>query len=140
MNRMPYELSFEKPLEIGDRDPYFNECCVGGDVVSAQLLPTIRAQYEKVRADQEDWGWFIWFRRGPVQLAVDIFCDEPERGEFRMHVTSRIRRFLLPDPVRDTPELEALKDSVVALLADWIGTPPRVVRLDADFAPVGDGG
>ncbi|MCL5278989.1 MAG: hypothetical protein M1376_03670 [Planctomycetes bacterium] len=56
---MPYEISFLKKVEPTDPDPYINDCCIGGDVVSARLLPLVREQYEAVQAEQEDWGWFI---------------------------------------------------------------------------------
>ena len=61
---MPYEVSFTKRVPIADREQYFNECCVGGDIVVDVLLPSVRARYEQVQTHQEDWGWFIWFRKG----------------------------------------------------------------------------
>jgi len=136
---LPYELSFTKRIEVDDASEYFNECCYGGDVVSDLLLPTIRERYEHVRANQEDWGWFIWFRRGRVSLAVDICCDDPDTGEFRIHLISRIRRLLFSSRVVDTPDLDELETIVVDLLAGWVGEPLRVIHLDREFAPA-DGG
>ena len=74
---MPYEIAFTKRLDVADTDVYINECCWGGDVVTEQLLPTVNARYEDVQRDQEDWGWFIWFRKGRTSLAIDVFCDVP---------------------------------------------------------------
>ena len=53
---MPYELAFEKALDITETDRYFNECCIGGDIVSAALLPALQARYGTVESGQEDWG------------------------------------------------------------------------------------
>ena len=61
---MPYELSFTKRVPIVDREQYINECCIGGDVVVNRLLPSVRSRYTDVQTNQEDWGWFIWFRQG----------------------------------------------------------------------------
>lgn len=97
---MPYELSFTKVVGIQDREQYINECCVGGDVVRDELLPLVRARYEDVQTEQEDWGWFIWFRSGPVRLAIDIFTDDPDTGTFRIHLTARVKRFVAFERVR----------------------------------------
>jgi hypothetical protein len=67
---MPYELSFSKQLPHIDREQYINDCCIGGDLVVNQLLPSVQARYTDVQTEQEDWGWFIWFRKGNVRLAV----------------------------------------------------------------------
>lgn len=130
---MPYELSFRKKVAPADPDQYFNECCVGGDVVSARLLPQIEERYTHVRADQEDWGWFVWFRSENIALAVDICCDDPEAGDFRVHLTSRRRRRLLPAVIEDTPELEDVRALVVSSLEGWVEGPVRVARLDSDY-------
>src|SRR5919108_2182638 len=97
---MPYELSFTKRVPLLDREEYINECCVGGDKVAEQLLPALRRQYgDDLNPVQEDWGWFIWFQSGGVKLAVDIFTDDPEVGEFRIHLTSRKKRLLFYNAV-----------------------------------------
>jgi hypothetical protein len=74
---MPYELSFRKRVPITNREDYINECCVGGDVVVNHLLPSVRARYTDVETNQEDWGWFIWFRKGAVRLAIDVPLISP---------------------------------------------------------------
>jgi hypothetical protein len=119
--RVPYELSFTRAVRIQDRDQYINECCVGGDVVRDELLPIVTARYEDVQTEQEDWGWFIWFRKGPVRLAIDIFTDDPDVGAFRIHLTSRTKRLLVFDRVTDTPELDELREAVTARLTVWAG-------------------
>ncbi len=122
---MPYEVKFTKRVEVDDPEEYINDCCWGGDVVSQRLLPAIKKSYRDVQADQEDWGWFIWFRHGDLRLAVDIFCDDPETGEFRAHLSARRERFLRSD-LEDRIELDRLRDLVVSQLAEWVGTAPEV--------------
>jgi hypothetical protein len=135
---MPYEVSFTRRVPIADREQYINECCVGGDVVVDQLLPSVRALYVDIQTDQEDWGWFIWFRKGNVKLAIDVFADDPEAGAFRIHLTSRTKRLLVLDTVADSPELEELRTSVVSELAAWVGGPVKVTRLDRNYMDKGD--
>lgn len=129
---MPYEIAFAKTLEVLDEDQYIDPCCWGGDLVVARLLPRIVDEYQRVRTEQEDWGWFIWFRRGSVRLAVDVFCDDPATGAFRVHLTSRVKHLLFLDRVVDVPELDELNQFVVAELESWTGEPCAVTRLDAD--------
>ena len=118
---MPYELTFVKGgLVVADADLYINECCWGGDIVVQQLLPKIKERYEVVDEGQEDWGWYIQLRKGVVALAVDVFCDDPKAGEFRVHLTSRLKRLLILSRVADTPELDEFRDLVVPLLNDWL--------------------
>jgi hypothetical protein len=130
---MPYELSFTKRVPITDRDQYINDCCVGGDVVANQLLTSVRARYMDVQTDQEDWGWFIWFRRSNVRLAIDVFTDDPDTGTFRVRLTSRTKRLLFFDSVVDTPELEDLRALVASELTSWLGGAVKVDRVDGDF-------
>jgi len=134
--RMPYEVSFTKRVPIVDRDQYINDCCIGGDVVVDQLLPSIRAQYENVQTNQEDWGWFIWFRKGKVRLAFDVFTDDSKAGAFRVHLTSRTKRWLVLNSVIDTPELEDLRARVGSVLIDWVGGAVKITRLDRNYSPV----
>jgi len=61
---MPYEISFAKQVPLLDREEYINVCCVGGDAVVNQLLPSVRSRYIDIQTNQEDWGWFIWFNKG----------------------------------------------------------------------------
>ena len=126
---MPYELSFTKPLDVPRSDDYINECCYGGDVISDELQPLVTARYGDVEANQEDWGWFLWFREGDVRLAIDIMCDDPAAGAFRVRLTSRKRGWLFTKVV-DTPELEELRSTVTARLTEWAGVPVSVERVD----------
>ena len=128
---MPYELSFTKRVPVIDRELYINACCVGGDVVVNRLLPAVRARYAGIQTNQEDWGWFIWFRQGHVRLAVDVFTDDPDEGVFRVLLTSRTRRLLVLDTVVDTPELEDLRALVVAELTAWAGAQVSIAHLDS---------
>jgi hypothetical protein len=135
---MPYEVSFTRRVPVVDREKYINDCCIGGDVVVEHLLPSIRARYTDVRTNQEDWGWFIWFRNGNVRLAIDVFTDDPETGAFRVHLTSRTRRLLVLDTVVDTPDLEELRALVASELAAWVGGEVRVTRLDRNHSARND--
>jgi len=87
-----------------------------------RLLPAISARFEDIQANQEDWGWFIWFRRCPVSLAVDIFCDDPQQGKFRLHLTSSIKRWLLFRSMQDTSALEEVRQLVVDEIKTWVGS------------------
>ena len=130
---MPYELSFTKSVPITDREQYINDCCVGGDGVINQLLPTVEARYTHVRSHQEDWGWFIWFRKNDIALAIDVVTDDPDTGAFRIHLTSRTKRWLLFNEVVDTPELEEVRALVTSELKTWVGAPISCVRLDSNY-------
>jgi hypothetical protein len=77
---MPYEITFTKSLSVRDESIYINECCWGGDVVRDELLPLVSQNAADLQTGQEDWGWFIWFKRGQVHLAIDICCDDPRKG------------------------------------------------------------
>ena len=96
-----------------------------------QLLPVLRARYEDIETNQEDWGWFAWFKDASSNLAVDVFCDNSDAGEFRIHVTSNVPRFLFGAKVVDTPELEPLLGIVIDAISKWTGQAPQVTRLDA---------
>ena len=127
---MPYEISFSKILQITDRSAYINDCCVGGDVIMHRLLPAVRAGFGDVQANQEDWGWFIWFRSGRTSMAIDIVTDGADAGMFRLRLTARRKRLGLFDTVVDSPELEGVRRLVEGELAGWTDTPCRVVRVD----------
>lgn len=129
---MPYALTFRKQVPIANRDLYINECCVGGDLVLDQLLPTLRKSYSGIFSNQEDWGWFAWFDKSGVKLAVDVFTTDSSLGEFQILLTSRRRRFLLGSKVQDTPELEQLRQLVSTELEAWPVTGLRVERVDGE--------
>ena len=135
---MPYEISFTKRVPIVDRDQYINDCCIGGDVVVDHLLPSVRARYTHVQANQEDWGWFIWFRKGNVRLAIDVFTDDPAEGIFRVHLTSRKKLFLLVSHVCDTSELEELRADVTSQLTNWGAAAITTTRLDRSYTAVSE--
>src|SRR5207244_275388 len=126
---MPYAVSFTKRVSVVDREQYINDCCIGGDVVVNQLLPYVKARYSDIQTHQEDWGWFIWFRKGNVRLAIDVFTDNPDEGDFRIHLTSRTKRFLFLNSVIDTSELEELRSLVASYLASWAGVADEGARI-----------
>jgi hypothetical protein len=126
---MAYEISFTKKLAIQNTGKYLNECCWGGDAVRDELLPLIGETFQKIQTDQEDWGWFIWFRQGPVYLTIDIVCDDPESGKFRIHLTSRTKKFRLFNRVADTPELDRVREMVCSKIQAWAGSC-RVERIE----------
>jgi hypothetical protein len=130
---MPYAVSFTKRVPIPSRERYINDCCVGGDQVVDQLLPLVRARYSDIQTNQEDWGWFIWFRKGNVRLAIDVFTEDSECGTFRVHLTSRVKQFLILDAVVDTPELEELREIVEAELTGWSGHAVETAHLDREY-------
>ncbi|QOK92872.1 hypothetical protein HF908_16205 [Ralstonia pseudosolanacearum] len=132
---MPYALTFHKALEIVDRDRYFNACCVGGDLVLAQLLPVLREAYGEVQSDQEDWGWFAWFEHSGIKLAVDVFADDDMPQAFTVHLTARVPRFFLGAKVRDTGELEQLQHCVCNALASWPVVNLNAERVDDKYRP-----
>jgi hypothetical protein len=120
--RMPYELRFIKKVAAKNPESYINECCWGGDAVRDQLLPLISGNFEDIETNQEDWGWFIWFRKGPIRLAIDIFCDDLKSGAFRVHLSSTRRRLLFVRSFVDSPELEKVKDLVCSEIQVWAGS------------------
>ena len=136
---VPYELAFTKSFEVSCDDPeargphafYINDCCWGGDVVSNLLLPLVKADYERIQAGQEDWGWMIWFRKGDQRFQINIHCDVPKEGEFRIHLVA-FRRKWLRRRVADTPELEALRKAVVEKLHEWV-SKVKVTPMGPDF-------
>jgi hypothetical protein len=117
---MPYELSFTKPLTVADDSVYINDCCWGGDVIRDHFLPMIQGRYQQVQTEQEDWGWFIWFKQGPISLALDIHTDD-RAGSFRIILTSR-KKELFFSHQEDTVQLDHLRDLVVEELKRWAGS------------------
>lgn len=123
---MPYVLNFTRPVPVTPGVDYINPCCLGGDGVFAALLPALRARYGPLEPDQEDWGWYLWWRASDVQLAVDVHTHDVDAGEFEIHLTARRRRRWFGTAVVDTPELEALRDCVVEALRAWPAADVRV--------------
>jgi len=124
---MPYEIALTRLVPISDPQQYFNACCVGGDVVVDALLPAVREHYEDIQTNQEDWGWFIWFRKGKVKLAIDVHTDDGDAGEFRIRLTSRTKAWIGYKEA-DTPELEDLCTLVERELAKWSATNVMVSK------------
>jgi hypothetical protein len=116
---MPYEVCFTKKLESKNSSLYFNQCCRGGDIVRDHLQPEIQSKFGQIQTGQEDWGWFIWVQRGRAMLCVDIFCDEPVDGNFRIHLTVRGRKILFLKFLEDSEELRNLLKTVRSKLEDW---------------------
>jgi hypothetical protein len=134
---VPYIVTCTVELPATDREQYINECCIGGDVVLERLLPALRGRYgADLAAVQEDWGWFAWFDDAGVNLAVDVHTHDPTRGEFQLHLTSRRRRFLFGSKIEDTPELEELRDLVLAELESWPARELAVERVNERYMPV----
>jgi len=128
---MPYEITFSKRLNVSDREQYLNDCCIGGDVLLDVLLPELRKTYGGLMTNQEDWGWFAWFRDRDVRLSVDVFCDDPETGSYRIHLTSRVPKWIFGERTEDTAELESLRGRVIHYLAAWLGGTPQATRIEA---------
>ena len=127
---MPYELSFTKRVEVFDRTRYINGCCIGGDVVSAALLPALQAHYGKVETGEEDWGWFMCATSDGLRIAVDIFTEDDLVGRFMARAATSRKRPLLGWREVDTDALEELREIVQARLTEWVGQPPLVVHVD----------
>jgi hypothetical protein len=132
---MPYIVSFVKSVAVADREQYINDCCIGGDLVLEQLLPSFRERYGDLQSNQEDWGWFAWFEHSGVKLAVDVHTNDAAVGEFQVHLTSRKPRLLLGAKIQDTPELEALRALVVSRLQLWAVARLAVERVDEKYMP-----
>src|SRR4051812_11892513 len=118
---MPYEISFTKRLKVAPAGHYINPCCWGGDIVRDRLLPCFLKR-SKLITGQEDWGWYIWFREGKVRYEIDIHCDNAGTGEFRVRLTSRLKKLFQRSQTEDRPPLEDIKTEVLANLEYWAGS------------------
>ena len=127
---MPYELTFTYPIVSAGAADYINDCCYGGDVITARLLPLVTNRYEEVDTGQEDWGWFIWFRHGSHRLAIDVHCHDIPTGAFAIHLVSRTPRWFFRDVVADVPELDVVLTLVKEEISAWLGVEPIVTTLD----------
>jgi hypothetical protein len=129
---LPLELTFALPgLLVPATADYINDCCWGGDVVIARLLPVLSPRYRHLDSGQEDWGWYVWLTEGDLRLQFDVFCDSPAQAAFRAHLVSLRRRRLLPDIVVDLPPLDDLAALVVPVLESWSGRPCPPVHVPA---------
>lgn len=129
---MAYEIQFRANLTPPDPDIYINECCWGGDVIRDRLLPKIQQHFPDCFTEQEDWGWFIWIRRDPILLAVDIYCDDSTNGEFRIHVSARKKKWFSFSAPADVPEVDELKRLVTQELSEWAEVV-AVRKFSSDF-------
>lgn len=132
---MPYQIVFTKTFPVPNTDDYVSGCCWGGDVVARRLLPVVEVRCRDIRCNQGDRGWFILFRDGAVNLAIDISCDDPAMGLFRVHLTSKTRKWV-SSRIVDSPELEMLKKVVLAQLALWPVSGLSSAKLDEEYREV----
>jgi hypothetical protein len=134
---MPYIVSFVKAVQVAEPEQYINDCCIGGDIVLDGLLPVLRERYgSDLQSNQEDWGWFAWFEKSGVKLAVDVHTNDHKAGDFQLHLTSRRPRLLLGAKVQDTPELEQLRELVVSRLQSWPVERLTVERVDEKYMAI----
>lgn len=101
----------------------------------AGSCPSSRTAIATSGATNRTKGWFIWFRDGTLNPAIDIFCDDCSRGVFRVHLTSKTRRSV-SSRIVDAPELDMLKVTVVAQLSMWPVNGLAVSRVDAEYRAV----
>jgi hypothetical protein len=135
-SHLTYELTFTHHFSIASRDHYVNDCCFGGDLIVQQLLPVVSiAEHDDIQTNQEDWGWFIWFRRGSLRMSIDVNCQDIECGSFAIHLGARRPRLLFGATPVDAPELDSLRDQVVAALRRWLNVDPEVRKLEPGEIP-----
>src|SRR5438270_736536 len=154
---MPYEVSFKKRLTVGDRageEEYFNDCCWGGDVIGKHLEPLVARNYQRVKVEQEDWGWYLWFEKNGVGLEINIMCDDEGTGQFRIHLVStegdansmhasrnELRAFVIDEPPRPLARYSRqLASQVYCLHTDGIvswhlNTWRTTVQIERRFRP-----
>ena len=92
-------------------------------------------RYGDLQSNQEDWGWFAWFERSAIKLAIDVHTNDGSAGEFQIHITSRKPRLLVGAKIEDTPELEELRELVVSGLRSWSVTKLEVERVNEKYMP-----
>jgi hypothetical protein len=129
---MAYEIEFTAQISVSNPHIYINDCCWGGDVVRDRLMPLVRGRFSDIQTAQEDWGWFIWFRRGAVLLAIDIFCDEKATGRFRIHISANKKKWLILRSTVDSSETSEIKEAVAGEIRKW-GTIVKITRFSPDF-------
>lgn len=135
---MPFEIRFSKKLEIKDSDKYINECCIGGDLVLAEIEKAgfvSDKTNEKVSRGQEDWGWYLWFWRGNAKFEVNICFDNEEEVDpagYRIHIIRQIKAGLFSKKMEDTDEVGEIKDEVKERIERWTGKPCVVEKIKLD--------
>jgi hypothetical protein len=72
-------------------------------------------------------------KSGVVDLAIDIHTEDEVMGGFRIHLTSRVKRWGLFTRVEDTPELEQLRTEVIAQLESWVDSAITTTHLDREY-------
>jgi hypothetical protein len=124
---MAYEIEFRAKFTVADPEVYINDCCWGGDVIRNKLLPVVRAGFRDVQTSQEDWGWFIWMKRGTKRISIDIFCDDKEGGTFRIRIAGSQKGWINRKPLDDS-EVESIKNMVINEIGKF-GQIERVERI-----------
>lgn len=128
---MAYEIELTALLTVPDPEIYINDCCWGGDVIRDRLVAGIATGYDHMETLQEDWGWYIWMRRGEQWSGVDIYCDNKQSGEFRIHISGWQARWLGRKHIEGN-DLEHIKDVTVNEIGKW-GKVIKVRKFTADF-------
>jgi hypothetical protein len=120
--RMAYEIRFTKNFTPPDPSLYNNNSCWGGDLVTQQLLPDITPNFEDVESGQEDWGWFIWCWHDKVRLEINIICDAPQTGGFRIQLYANKKTLPFLTGPENPEELEKIRQLVCTRVEAWAGS------------------
>jgi hypothetical protein len=128
---VPYDVTFTHRFEVADPSIYWNDCCYAGDLILDRILPYFEGKFRDVRANQEDWGWFIWCLDKSLRLSVCIFCEDVTLGAYRLNLSAVQTRWLLPDRTADLPDLVQARDFVVREIQSWLGQVPTVSHVPA---------
>jgi hypothetical protein len=130
---VPLELTFALPgLQPPADADYINDCCWGGDVITARLLAALPRSHRDVDTGQEDWGWYLWITEGDLRLEFNVFCHSPAQASFQAHLIALRRRRILSNIIIDHPALDELAALAIPLLESWSGRPCAVLRLPAE--------
>lgn len=84
----------------------------GVEHVLRQLLPALQAAYDTEVEELSRGIW--WGRTAQVQLRVTIFCEDPARHVFSVHVSSSVN-----DELSEVAELDALLNKMTCDLQAW---------------------
>ena len=127
LTRMPYEIA-----RSGGSSPSRIATSISTNAASAvmrlidALMPSVQARYSDIQSNQEDWGWFIWFRKDKVKLAIDVHTDDGDAGEFRIRLTSHERPSWLQGS-RHAGARRAARTRRIRI-AEWSATESRSLR------------